>query len=745
MGRLLFLLLAICLSARAADDEALTLERIHADPPLAGQRPAAQRFSPGGRFLGWLQGSAADSQVQELWARALPDGAPRRLATAAELLGDAPATLTEAEKMALERRRINRRGITSYRWCGDDDRRLLVPIGGALFVLEPGDGAAPRVTRLPLPAPASDGPAREPQCNRAGSLVAYVRGNDLWVQGLDGSAARRLTRSGSDTLSTGLAEFIAAEEFDRFDGFWWSRDGSRLLALEVDESAVPLKSRMQIRAEGSTMTQQRYPSAGENNAKVAPLLIDVATGGVQRIALPAAAEYVVRAGWFEDGTPWLQWMNRTQTELHLVELRAAPAAPRTLWVERDEQWVDVHDDLRELPPAFGPRMLLWSSDRNGRRQLWRLSRDSGEQKPLTERAEPVGRSVCTGTAGVVFTALADRGKASELLLLDGAGRTRTLDPGPARRWRDAVGDRDCTRLLTTDSAWAQPPSHSVLSVAADRPPLALPLDPPSPLLARIAPEVQAIDFIAADGRTPLNAFYLPPLAPSSSPAGHAVIVSAYGGPTGSTVAWRWRGDVPLLAYWQRLGFGVLMFDGRGMAGRDREFTHAHYRAIGRVDVDDLFAVVRQLPQRVSGVDPKRIGFTGWSYGGFLAVRAMLDEATPLAAAVAGAPVTDQALYDTAYTERYLGLPDGGKAEPYRQANLVRRAGLLRKPLLLVHGTADDNVLFENSLQLMQALQTEGRLFETAIYPGQTHGIADRRLRLHVDRTGTDFLVRQLRP
>jgi dipeptidyl-peptidase-4 len=367
--------------------------------------------------------------------------------------------------------------------------------------------------------------------------------------------------------------------------------------------------------------------------------------------------------------------------------------------------------------------------------------------------------VCAGSAGVVFTGLAERGRASELMLLRPAGgaghsgatatatatETLTLDPGPGPRWRTAVGNRDCTRLLATHSAWAQPPGQRVLALDGATPPLALPADEPAALLSRIAPQVRAVDFLAADGRTPLNAFYLAPLRASSNPAGHAVIVVAYGGPGVSTVAWRWRGDVPLLALWQRLGFGVLMFDGRGMAGRDRDFTRAHFRAMGQVDVADLFAVVRQLPVRVPGVDAARIGVSGWSYGGFLALRGVLDADTPLAAAVAGAPVVDQTLYDTAYTERYLGLPEGGQATPYVQANLLRRAPLLAKPLLLLHGTADDNVLFENSLRLMQALQAEGRLFETAIYPGQAHGLGDRRVRLHADRTMTDFLVRHLQP
>jgi dipeptidyl-peptidase-4 len=225
---------------------------------------------------------------------------------------------------------------------------------------------------------------------------------------------------------------------------------------------------------------------------------------------------------------------------------------------------------------------------------------------------------------------------------------------------------------------------------------------------------------------------------------HPVITLAYGGPGASTVAYRWDRDTALIAYWQRRGYGVFKIDTRGMAFRDRAFTRAHQAAFGQVEVADLFAAVRQLPGLVAGVEASRIGFFGWSYGGYLAARAMLDEATPFAAAVGVAPVTDWTLYDTAYTERYLGLPDGGRASNYARANLAPRAALLTKPLLLIHGTADDNVLFEHSLRLIEALQNSGRLFDTLIYPGKAHGISGRVARLHLDRSLDAFFDRHLK-
>jgi dipeptidyl-peptidase 4 len=734
----------------AADEKAatnvvpITLERIHADPPLAGRLPRAAKISPGGRYVSYLQPSAADSEVLELWAQPLPAGAPRRLAAAADLIGVRDVVLTEAEKMALERRRVSQRGITSFTWCGNEDQRIVVPLASDLYLIElelEGEQARPR--RLTFD---ETEPERDPRCDAAGKQLGFVKRNDLWVMPLGGGDTKRLTQSGSETTSTGLAEFIAAEEFARFDGFWWSKDGRRLLAFEVDEREVPVKTRMQIRADGSRVTQQRYPAAGEPNAKVQALVIDVESGRTDRLALPAATEYLVRAGWFVDGTPWLQTLTRDQTELRLVDYPKASAAPRTLLVERDPAWVEVRSDLRELPagPA-GRSSLLWSSERSGKRQLWQIDREGGAATQLTDLDEPVEEVVCASAERIVFAAEQQRGRAQELFERDASGRVRTIDPGPVQRWRSATADEACTRLLVQQSAWGQPPRSQVLDLSGTAPPIALQADAADPLLARIVPEAQPLDLLAADGVTVLNAFYLPPLAASANPAGHAVIVDAYGGPHARTVSWAWNRSLPLFAHWQRLGFGVLLVDNRGMAGRSRDFSHAHYRAIGRVEVADLFAAVRQLPSKVQGIDPARIGLTGWSYGGFLAVRSILDEATPFAAAVAGAPVVDWLLYDTAYTERYLGLPEAGRAAPYRDANLLLRSKQLGKPLMLMHGTADDNVLFENSLRLIDALQAEGRLFETVIYPGQTHGIATRSLKLHVDRSATDFFIRHLRP
>ncbi|RTL45322.1 MAG: S9 family peptidase [Burkholderiales bacterium] len=720
-----------------AQTPALSLERIVADPPLAGRLPRQVEISPGGRWVSFLRPSQADSEVLELWAQPSAGGEPRKLVAAADLLGGAEQKLSEAEKMALERQRISQRGITSYRWCGGDDAALLFPLSGDLYLVRLGTEGprAQRLTRTP------DSPKQDPRCAPDGRSLAYVEGGNLVRLALDdGAAPKPLTTGGSETLTWGLADFIAAEELSRQQGYWWSKDGQSLLALRVDESAVAVKTRAQIFADRTAMTEQRYPAAGATNAKVTAFVIDAHSAQRRELTLPGDAEYIARAGWFADGTPWLQWFNRDQTRLTLTEFKPGAGgamAGRDITVETDPAWVEVHDDLIETP-----RGLLWSSETSGRRQLLLIDRATGRRTPLTQQPEAVAHAICAGARGIVFASYGDLGKRQDLYLQPLAGGPAVTLPGSAERaWRDAKADNACGQLLVTQSAWGQPPQLALQTLGQPGA-IALAGDAPAADLAAYANTPQSLALTAADGRTPLNAFYF--AAPASARR-HPVLVLAYGGPGAATVSWGWGRDMPLIAYWQQRGYGVLMVDTRGMAHRDRDYTRAHHRSFGKTEVADLYAAVRQLPRLVPTVDPARIGFFGWSYGGFLGARAMLDADTPFAAAVAVAPVTDWTLYDTAYTERYLGLPGAdGKAPPYASANLPARAALLTKPLLLVHGTADDNVLFEHTLRLVEALQNAGKTFDLQIYPGKAHGIAGRAARLHLYRTMDAFFDRHLK-
>ncbi len=728
----------------------LPLERVFADPPLDGRRPLQAQLSPAGRWVSFLKPSVADSEVLELWGQPLPAGAAHSLVSATDLLRGAEQKLTEAEKMALERKRITQRGITSYSWCGDDDRTVLFPLSGDLYAARLTEDG-PQALRLTHD---DNTPEQDPVCSADGARVAYVKRGEVVVHDLQTNRARVLTRGATRTRFHGLAEFIAGEELGRFQGFWWSKDGRRLLVLTVDESDVGEKTRAQIYADRTELFTQRYPAAGERNAVVTAAVIDIATGRSTPVPLPSTAEYVARGGFFADGAPWLQVLSRDQRVLTLLEVDPRSGRSRVILEERDEAWVELHDDLRELAGVIrsGRPALLWSTETSGRRQLVVVDRQTGTRTPLTELEEPVDGVVCSDGRRIVLQAFRERGRVTDLFVIDAGTATPAAVPFRGSRdrvTRSAVGDRGCRRLLATSSTWGVPPVTAVVDVDGHDGAVHVPGDAPDPLLARLAEPPVVLDIVAADGVTPLNAFYLPPTrAKAAGGSRHPVVVHAYGGPTGAVVGWRWSRQFAVFQHWRERGFGVFLIDTRGMAHRDRAFTRAHKNAFGKVEIDDLFAAVRQLPQKVPSVDPRRLGFFGWSYGGTVAARSVLDDDSPFAAAVAVAPVTDWTLYDTAYTERYLGLPtlsDGSPSPFYADANLVARASKLSRPLLLVHGTADDNVLFEHSLRLIEALQNEGKLFSTAIYPGKAHGIAGKKAQLHVYKATTAFFEQHLAP
>lgn len=738
---------ALAVVAAAASFAPLPLERIHGEPPLSGRAPVQAKLSPGGKYVTYLRASSTSQEVLDLWAQPLPGGAPFPLVTASALLGGAEQKLTEAEKMALERKRISQRGITGYGWCGEDDTKLLFPFSGDLFLaeLDATAGVSPKVTRLTTDDAV---PEQNPVCNKAGDAVAFVKGGNVVVHEFKTGKSKPLTKGASATRFFGLAEFIAEEELDRHEGFWWSPDGKTLLVLEVDESGVGIKVRPQIFADRTEMVSQRYPAAGEDNAVVTAHVIDRKTGARTTVKLPPKAshpvEYIARAGFLGDGTPYLQGLSRDQTSLWFFVVDKAGMAT-ALFEEKDSAWVEVHSDLR----TFDEGALLWSTEQSGRNQLVRIESKTGARTPLTTQPEAVADVVCARDGRIVFSGFADRGRSLHLFERAVDGAVRALTSGPA--FHMATADAHCGRLLVTRSTWGVPPTTSLVEIASGRTLLTLgaPADAPDPLLAEsMVAAPRFVDVMAADGKTVLNGLWLAP-APTKAPRAKSsvpVIVHAYGGPTGQVVAHRWARMAPLFTHWQQQGFGVFLVDTRGMAGRDRAFTRAHKNAFGTVEFEDVKAAARQLPTLAPEVDAGRIGFFGWSYGGYVAAGVMLDEETPFAAAVGVAPVTDWRLYDTAYTERYLGLPgDAGDAPTYAASNLVNRAKNLSRPLLLVHGTADDNVLFEHTLRLVQALEDEGRVFDLAIYPGKAHGIAGSKAQLHLHKTITAFFVEQLRP
>lgn len=727
----------------ATMENPLTFARVFADPPLEGRAPMSLALSPDGTLLTWLQASESDSEVLDLYARRLPEGTSAVLVATKDLLGGATQKLTEQEKMALERKRITKRGITSYTWCGKASDALIFPFSGDLFLARLTSGA-PVVTRLTTD---DEVPEINPTCSPDGRQIAFVKGADVVALDLGNGKATPVTQGGGGTRTFGLAEFVAEEEMGRHEGFWWSPDGTSMIVFEVDEAPVGIKRRAQIHADHTAIVDQRYPAAGEPNAKVTAWLYPVGRPKAKPLLIGTPTEdgYLPRAGFFPDNMPWVQWQSRDQKTLLVLEVRA-DGSTRELVRETDPTWVELHDDLKSLPDT---RSFVWSTERSGLRQLVVVDRMTLAVTPLTNEPEPVASLLAIekvdAPAGaghrIYYSAYRNRGR--ELHAFSTlAGQVEHLTPEPG--WH-ASSFSPSGRFFIDRYSDLFVPTKTTLRDNRGQVIHTIDNNPATEFASWPRPAATWMD-IASEGQL-LNGLLLEPVGRVEGRR-YPVIAYVYGGPASQTVRRAWQRTWLPLMVWTHMGYGVFLLDNRGMGGRDRAFGRGHHHQMGEVEVADQKRGVEAL-LNVDWVDAEHIGIFGWSYGGYLAARTVLEADSPWAAAAAVAPVTDWTLYDTHYTERYLGVPerkDGALVEgsTYWRGDLVRRAPLLSRPLLLVHGTADDNVLFDNTLKLTEALQTQGKLFDLMIYPGKAHGISGRAAQRHVWETLTRFFDRHLR-
>ena len=731
------LAMAVLASAPAASgppglgDAPLPLERVFADPPLAGQVPRLLTVSPDGAHLAWLEPRAGDQMRFDLWLQPTAGG-PARMAVDSLALSPGPARLSDAELARRERARLSgTRGIVEYRWA-PDGKALLVPLDGDLW-LAPLDGAPRRLT-------ATEESEVDAKISPRGRHVSFVRGQNLHVLDLATGRERRLTPDGGGAVSWGLAEFVAEEEMKRTTGSWWAPDDRRLAVARVDESRVRRAVRAAIGSDGTEVTEQRYPFAGTENAEVSLHIVRASgRGRPLRVDLgPERDIYLARVDWLDSDRLVVQRQPRDQRRLDYLEVDARTGRSRLLFSERADTWVNLHDDLLPLRDGRG---FLYTSEESGFRHifLW----DGAAARQVTSGAWPVAAvlAVDDERGELLFSAYRETPLEKGLYRarLDGAGEpVRLAEPG---FWVEASADARGRYAILTRSAPGQPPQVELMETAtgARRWIRANPVreTPWGAHAGRfVAPRFGTL--AAADGQE----MHWMMLVPPGLAAGERrpVFFEVYGGPGVQRVRRAW--GHPLHQHLVQQGWVVFQMDNRGTSGesRGRAFEAPLHRRVGVTEVEDQMRGLAFL-QSLPFVDPDRVVLYGWSYGGYMVLRLMTEHPEAFRAGVAGAPVTDWRLYDTHYTERYLGHP-ATAPEPYAAADVTRRAGRLARPLLLIHGLADDNVVFDHSARLMAALQQAGRPFETMVYPGQTHRIAGPVLQTHMWRHILDFLARQ---
>jgi dipeptidyl-peptidase-4 len=723
---------ALSLAVPAMAQQSLTLERIFGNPPLAGPTPRLLKLSPDGRWLTSLRNRPDEKERFDLWALDTATGGERMLVDS-KAFGTGVA-LSEAERMQRERARIaDQKGIVAYDWSADS-RSLLVPLDGDLYLASL-DGKVRRLTNTKTSE--LDGTV-----SPKGRLVSFVRDQNLVILDLASGKERQLTQGGGGTISWGTAEFVAQEEMHRNRGHWWSPDDRRIAVERADEAPVGIVTRAAIGADGTRVYQQRYPKAGTDNAKVELYVFDVASGKNVKVDLgPDPDIYLARVDWTKDGQKlFVQRESRDQKKLDLLSVDPATGKSTVLFTETAKTWINLHDNLKPLKDGS----LLWTSERDGFSHLYRWNKGAWTQ--LTAGPWEVRSIEGVDEAKGLAYIVANRETPIEWQLyavpIAVAGAPKQLtDAG----FSNAVEmDKSASHAIVTRSSTSQPSQTYLINadgqgrrwveenkLAGDH--------PYTPFVARhVAPKFGTIK--AADGTTDL---YYKLYIPTGFSGPRPVLLWVYGGPgTGGQARNEWTRDLPIQQYLVSKGWVILSVDNRGTADRGKAFEDAIYHAMGTVEVADQLAGVEWLKKQPF-VDPKRIAVYGWSYGGYMTLK--LLEAAPgtFVAGVAGAPVTRWELYDTHYTERFLGDPRK-VPEVYRAADALPNATAIKDPLLLIHGMSDDNVVFDNSTALMARLQAAAIPFETMVYPGFGHGVRGPGVSVHLWRTIENYLDRQVR-
>jgi dipeptidyl-peptidase-4 len=603
----------------------------------------------------------------------------------------------------------------SYQFAPDGNR-LLFPLNGDLFLYDLENNETRRLT-------ATEAGETDPKFSATGRYVSFIRDQDLFAIDLDTFDELRLTHDGGELIRNGMAEFIAQEEMDRYTGYWWAPDDSAVAFVRVDESPVQVAERFEIYAENFKVYEQRYPATGTPNVLVK--LGVVAPDGTDLRWMDIGKEtdiYLPRVDWFP-GSQFLavQRQSRDQQTLELLKIHARSGEARVLLTETSDTWINLHNELRflESRPQF-----IWESERSGHAHLYLYDNDGRLLRQLT-----------SGDWDIVDGARAR----SALLHVDEEGDrlfvTGTLASPMERNIYEVSlsGDGEPHRI-SKDAGWHQADFADSGEFYVD----SFNSASTPPQLSLHHADGSRIDFIE-ENRLDETHPYHPYVA--NRPLTEFGTLQAEDGqplyyrmlkPAGFDADKRY----PVIVFVYREGFIVFTIDNRGTGFRGTAFDAPIFRRMGDIEVRDQIVGVDYL-KSLDFVDPARIGVWGWSYGGYMTLMSLFTRPEEFAAGVSGAPVTDWTLYDTHYTERYLGTPQGNP-EGYEASGVFPYAKDLAAPRLLIHGMADDNVLVTNSTKLMKALQDDGRPFDVMTYPGSKHGL------MRVPATGQHVFAHILR-
>ena len=711
----------------------LTIEAIYAPGGLAGRGPENSEWSPDGTKLSFVQRDDA-GEHGELWYVDAATGEKKILVSAAKLASLAPdATKVKDER---ERERLTRYHVAAYVWA-PDSKHLIFDSQGQLWLYDLTTGTAVQFTSAP-------DPSGDPKFSPDGSHVSYVRKHNLFVRPIGGEGETQLTKDTKDDLFNGDIDWVYAEELDVRSNYFWSPDSKQIVFLHMDETKVPTYPIANLIPTHPTVDNEKYPKVGDPNPTVKLGVVNAGRGKVRWISLTSDEEaYIPRFGWVRDGVIWAEVLNRTEDKMDLYFVDAKSGKSRIVLTESTPgAWIDFeHVEVRFLNSSGG---FLWPSWRDGNMHLYYYTFD--KQNPMGADAklerqlthgdfEVLGIDGADEATGTVFFS-SNQGDPRQRHLfsvkLDGTDSQQlTRDEGLSfGKFSDGGKHYELTFVGPTTDA-----RMTLCAVGGACAPVWQARDAVAEYGLR-APKF--LEFKAEDGATLYGRLLLPPEMPASGKI--PLIVNIYGGPGGQMVL---KGPAdPFDEILARKGFAIFSVDNRGTPGRDRKFQTVIRHQFGAVELKDQLTALDQLLTQYPQLDKDRTGIWGWSNGGSMTLYAM-THSDRFRAGVAVAPVTNQINYDSIYTERYMGLLKDDAAG-YAGSDVTKEAANLHGALMLAHGTGDDNVHFQNSMQMIDALIKAGKQFRLMIYPNKTHSISGSDAREHLFHMIEDHFERELK-
>jgi dipeptidyl-peptidase 4 len=735
--------------SQAVSSKQLTVERIYGAPSLSGYLTEGIEWEPDGKRFSYFEDGARAKGGPELWTMDLAT-AERAVLVNSQVLR---SSLQPQRESTIQATGLGRVEEPLYLWS-PDGRSLLFIGTSSLALLDLG-------TMKPKTLVSGSEEIFDPKFSPDSKWVSFVRGENLWIVDMRTAETRPLTTGGNPALLKGQLDWLYPEELDSSTAYWWSPDSTKIAYYEINQEPVTRFPITDMSSPAGAIVYTRYPQAGGANPIVRVGVVPIARTETTSDRAAAAPEsrwmdtgpdtnvYLPRVDWLPDsGRLAIERLNRAQNRLDLLFCDAATGAARRITTQTDKYWVNISDDLYFF--SNGQR-FLWSNEETGFRHYYLYDLSGKELEQVTS-----GDWGITGNGGF------GPGAASHPAVDETHGYIYFMsnkdNVTESQLYRVSIEDRSLTQITRgagTHDVLMAPGTFSFVDTFSDAsaPPrqdlcradgtlVGVINENKVPELAeyRLSP-VEFLNLRASDG-TKLAAMMIKP--PDFTPAKkYPVLVAVYGGPQAQEVRNVWGGPGFL---WHEMmaekGYIIFTLDNRGTYNRGHAFETPIFHQFGRIELEDQLTGVNYL-KSLGYVDPSRIGIWGWSYGGYMTLYALMHAEDVFKAGVAVAPVSDWRLYDTIYTERYMGLPQDN-TEGYRDSSPVNQASHLRGELMMAHGTGDDNVHFANTAAMVNELLDQGRYpAALMVFPGRGHPISDRNARVQLFDRMTEFFLDSL--